>query len=41
MINEKTLEDRVVRAVIEMYYPQFKNIKFISNWYSKIIGVKY
>ncbi|CAD8083206.1 unnamed protein product [Paramecium sonneborni] len=41
LINEKTLEDRVVRAVIEMYYPQLKNIKFISNWYSKIIGVKY
>ncbi|CAD8053304.1 unnamed protein product [Paramecium primaurelia] len=41
MINEKTLEDRVIRAVIEMYYPQFKNIKFIQNWYSKIIGVKY
>ncbi|CAD8085683.1 unnamed protein product [Paramecium sonneborni] len=41
MINEKTLEDRVIRAVIEMYYPQFKNIKFISNWYSKIIGIRY
>ncbi|CAD8170735.1 unnamed protein product [Paramecium octaurelia] len=41
LINEKSLEDKIIRSVIEMYYPQFKNIKFIQNWYTKVVGVKY
>lgn len=41
MLNEKSLEDKIVRMVIEMYYPQLKDVKFVKNWYQKVIDAKY
>ncbi|CAK69154.1 unnamed protein product (macronuclear) [Paramecium tetraurelia] len=41
VINEKNLESKVVRNLIEMYYPQFKQITFEKNLFGKIINIKY
>ncbi|CAD8085684.1 unnamed protein product [Paramecium sonneborni] len=41
IINEKNLELRVVRTLIEMYYPQVKEITFIKNFFGKVIEIRY
>ncbi|CAD8213982.1 unnamed protein product [Paramecium octaurelia] len=38
--NEHNLEKESVQKVIQMYYPEFGNIKFKQNWYGKIVEVK-
>ncbi|CAD8171334.1 unnamed protein product [Paramecium pentaurelia] len=39
--NEHNLEKESIQKVIQMYYPEFCNIKYNQNWYGKIIEVKY
>ncbi|CAD8213957.1 unnamed protein product [Paramecium octaurelia] len=41
LINEKNLELRVVRTLIEMYYPQMKQVTFIKNFFGKVIEIRY
>ncbi|CAD8083208.1 unnamed protein product [Paramecium sonneborni] len=41
IINEKNLELKVVRTLIEMYYPQVKEITFIKNLFGKITQIRY
>ncbi|CAD8053306.1 unnamed protein product [Paramecium primaurelia] len=41
IINEKNLELKVVRTLIEMYYPQMKQITFIKNFFGKVIEIRY
>ncbi|CAK85539.1 unnamed protein product (macronuclear) [Paramecium tetraurelia] len=41
MINEKNLELKVLRTLIEMYYPQMKEVTFKKNCYGKVIQVLY
>ncbi|CAD8085699.1 unnamed protein product [Paramecium sonneborni] len=39
-LNEHKLEKESILKVIQMYYPEFYNIKFSQNWYGKIVEVK-
>ncbi|CAD8077186.1 unnamed protein product [Paramecium primaurelia] len=41
IINEKNLESKVVRTLIEMYYPQMKQITFEKNFFGKVINIRY
>ncbi|CAD8077195.1 unnamed protein product [Paramecium primaurelia] len=40
-LNEHQLEKESIQKVIQMYYPEFCNIKQYQNWYGKIVEVKY
>ncbi|CAD8184334.1 unnamed protein product [Paramecium pentaurelia] len=41
MINEKNLELKVLRTLIEMYYPQIKDITFKKNCFGKVYQILY
>ncbi|CAD8089110.1 unnamed protein product [Paramecium sonneborni] len=41
MINEKNLELKVLRTLIEMYYPQIKDITFKKSFFGKVIEIMY
>ncbi|CAD8183280.1 unnamed protein product [Paramecium octaurelia] len=41
MINEKNLELKVLRALIEMYYPQMKEVTFKKNVFGKVVEILY
>ena len=41
LINEKTMEKDAQRGVIEMFFPQLKNVNFIENIFGNITEVRY
>lgn len=34
--NESKLYNEAINCVIQMYYPQFKNVNFIKNWWGQV-----
>lgn len=40
-LNELQLEEDLANSIIKIYYPEFCHVKFIKNWYGRIVRVYY